>query len=497
MEKITSRRFYLLLIFSFVILLNPNLNVVDLMPDFIAWFILARLFERAANSAPYFEEARSGFIKLGWVNLAKILGNLFILFVRRRDTSDNNIFALVSFSFAVIELLFLIPTARNIFLALFHLGERTSASALILPLNADPHGRSEDTKKYKGDDTEISKKRKFDISADSVKSLTVFFFICKAAISTIPDMFLLTRITDKGHIVSISKFYPYVLVISQLVGLLIGIVWFMRVKKYSFNVYIQGSFDSALESMQNETGKERYEKRTKLRSILSLLTFVSVISLFTPELSMSDWDNINLLPHFIHGVLMLVAYHLIRRHAQVTKAGYVSGALYTVLAIAAYVFTVIFASEYGYADLLDTPSAVRLYLFVELSAVLEFIALAVFLVTFTKALNRMTLSHTGVPVDSDRYSLMEKEYHSALIRRNYVLMSIAILLGAVKCLDTFLSGDVQIIFSDITDVTMPIMTAPAIPWFNIVVTACAVLYIGFSFYHLSTLKEEIKMKYSQ
>ena len=136
METINKKKFYSLLIFSLVFLLNPNINVIDVMPDFISWFILARLFERAADSAPYFEEARAGFIKLGYINLAKIIGLLIIFFVKSRDTSDNNIFALVSLSFAAVELLYLFPTVKNIFLALFHLGERTEASALISPINS-------------------------------------------------------------------------------------------------------------------------------------------------------------------------------------------------------------------------------------------------------------------------------------------------------------------------------------------------------------------------
>ena len=32
------KRFYTLLTLSFVLLFNPNITVVDIMPDFIAWF---------------------------------------------------------------------------------------------------------------------------------------------------------------------------------------------------------------------------------------------------------------------------------------------------------------------------------------------------------------------------------------------------------------------------------------------------------------------------
>ena len=124
---------YKLLIFSLVLLFNPSLNVVDILPDFIAWFILAKIFERAADSAPYFEEARSNFIRLGWLNLLKIPAFFLILFVKSKDTLDNNIYALVSFSFAIFEIILVTQAIKNIFTAAFYLGERTDVPALIEP----------------------------------------------------------------------------------------------------------------------------------------------------------------------------------------------------------------------------------------------------------------------------------------------------------------------------------------------------------------------------
>ena len=37
------------LVFALVLLANPNFNVVDIFPDFIAWLILARLFSAPAD----------------------------------------------------------------------------------------------------------------------------------------------------------------------------------------------------------------------------------------------------------------------------------------------------------------------------------------------------------------------------------------------------------------------------------------------------------------
>ena len=44
-----------------VFLLVPNFNIIDVLPDFVAYLILARFFGRYADYAPYFAEARESF----------------------------------------------------------------------------------------------------------------------------------------------------------------------------------------------------------------------------------------------------------------------------------------------------------------------------------------------------------------------------------------------------------------------------------------------------
>ena len=85
---------YKLLIFSLVLLFNPSINVVDILPDFIAWFILERLLRKPADMSPYFEETRVACFRLGFLNLSKILALMLVALVRSIDTSDTDIMAL-------------------------------------------------------------------------------------------------------------------------------------------------------------------------------------------------------------------------------------------------------------------------------------------------------------------------------------------------------------------------------------------------------------------
>ena len=53
-----QKSIYKTVIFSLIFLFNPNISVIDILPDFIAYFLLARAFLYAADRAPHFEEAR-------------------------------------------------------------------------------------------------------------------------------------------------------------------------------------------------------------------------------------------------------------------------------------------------------------------------------------------------------------------------------------------------------------------------------------------------------
>ena len=95
------------LLFAVLSFINPNINIIDVIPDFIGAFIIAGYFSYLADRAPYFAEARLAFLKLGLVSLLKIPAVLVMSSVRSTNVSDNDIVVLFAFSFAVVEMIFL------------------------------------------------------------------------------------------------------------------------------------------------------------------------------------------------------------------------------------------------------------------------------------------------------------------------------------------------------------------------------------------------------
>ena len=470
MKQTDTKRFYSRLIFCMVFLINPNINVIDIMPDFIAWFILAKLFENASDSAPYFEEARASFTKLAWINLAKIPAFFLIITIRSKDTLDNNVFALFSLSFCALELIFLLPCIKNLFTALFHLGERTDAASLITPI-----------------DSPFSKLRK--ISPDSLKECTYFFFICKSVLNFIPDMFMLTSFSDRGTPVAISKHYPYVFIASFLLAFFVGVIWFVRMKKYVECVHRENNFSGALASMAQENSEVYAKRRKELRTSITALTSLSITALFTLELSFDNWGGVNILPHFIYGILLIFSVCLLEKTVKAKLITYLTGICYVAVSVVSYAFSILFLSKYEYIDLIDSKSARKSYLFVEVFGIFEFLLIAVFLLLIASEINKFILTRTGIPTYHEKYGSLDKEFHNSLKAKNGILCGLGILAALAKCVNLFLNSDVQILFT-----TENAITTSSVPWFNIIVQVTSIVYILFAFYFVSVLKDEVKNK---
>ncbi len=463
---------YKLFIFSLVLLFNPSFNVVDILPDFIAWFILARFFERPADSAPYFEEARSAFIRLGWLNLFKIPAFFLILFVKSKDTLDNNIYALVSFTFAIFEIILLLQAVNHIFTAVFYLGERTDAPSLIEPFA-------------------VSKKGSKKISPEVFKNLSYLFFILKTALYALPDLFLLTGVNDRGMVMAGSKYYPYALISSITAVIVFGTVWLIYAAKYVSKIHTEGKFYSALDSIAGENASAALELKSKLRTLTSTPVTMIVAAFFSMELTFENWNNVNVLPHFIYGFVLILVCYSFTKHTKAKLSLFISGIIYLGLSLASHITSTSFLLKYEYTDLVKDTSAKALYETVQILAVLEFLSLALFLLFIAKAFSSFITEHTGVSADSERYGKLEKEFHRSLKIKNYITMGLGILAAFTKCVNVFLNSEVQIIFTE-TDA----ITASILPWFGVLVTLTAVAYIAFNFFYMSTLKDEVKMKYT-
>ncbi len=470
-----SRSIYGYIIFSLIFLFNPSISVIDVLPDFIAFFVLARAFLLASDCAPHFEEARTAFIRLGWLNFFKFFGLIIMLLVKRQNTSDNDIIPLVTLVFAICEAVLTFIAIKNIFEALFYLGSRGNAPATISPFGFA--GRT--------------------MRPEDLRTLSYFFTALKCLAYFAPTPFLLTRsnITASGR-ASLARGFITVLIISQILCVIVGIIWLCAVRRYALSIKKEGKFFETLEELLKNNRDFSIEKKETLRSIFTALTVFQVASIFTLELALVENYDVNLIPHFIYAAILLFGVYKLSRFAKGARAAYLSGGVYLAVSIAAYSVQTYFLTEYGYAGLIANKESRSFYPLVTAFSAVEFIFLAVFLFFIARMLHSFILSHTGINEDSVTLKSNES-YYGSLIKKNLFFLGSGILAGLIKLISVILHGSVKLVYSDNGDELKNAVVSPAVEWIGLAVAIFAFIYIGITLYFISTLKDEVKMRYEE
>lgn len=472
-EKKQKNRVYCGIIVALIFLFNPNISVIDVLPDFVAFFILAKVFLFASDCAPYFDEARVAFKRLGWLNFCKLFGLALILLVKKGNSSDNDIIPLVTLVFAICEALLTFVAIKNIFLALFYLGNRTDAEATIRPF-------------------EFMGKR---IRPETVRDISYFFFALKCLVYFAPTPFLLTNINATGYErASTARVFVSILLISQIVCVIAGIIWLLIVRKYALAIKNEGKFTSSLEMLLDNNKGFSLPKKQMLRTIISTLTIFEIAAFFTLELALIENYDVNMLPHFIYASLLFFASYKLSAYASGRKPLLISGCAYILSTIIFYAVQTNFLTRYGYTRLIFDSEARAAYPPLIVFAVIEFILLTVFLYFVYRMLDAFIKSHTGINDNSAELESNES-YFGTLIKKNRRFMIFGGVAGLLKLVSVILHGWVKVVYSANGDELKNAIISPAVEWIGLAVAAAAFVYIGITLYFISTLKDEVKMKY--
>ena len=111
-------------------------------------------------------------------------------------------------------------------------------------------------------------------------------------------------------------------------------------------------------------------------------------------------------------------------------------------------------------------------------------------------LHNFILAHTGINENSSDLKSNES-YFGTLIKKNYIFLGVGILAGLMKLISVIVHGSVKLLYSDKGEELNDAIVSPSVEWIGLAVTVCAFIYIAVTLYFISTLKDEVKMKYEE
>lgn len=467
-----------LITLAIVFLCNPTVRLFDILPDFIACFIIAHYLSYPSLRAPFFSEARRAFLKLGAVSLMRIPAFIISVNVRSSNAYDYDTTVLLTFVFAVIEGIYLISALSNLFSAFFYLGERSDASSLIT-----------------GFTTSVNK----IISPESLRSYSIFAVIFKLAAWSLPEFLLLTQGVDLSaysQVIRPASMYPLVIVLSVIFSFFVMLILGLGFYSYILNIHNEGKFFFATDSLITAERKSELSAKIIKKDINGAFTLITVSALFSVVLRFDNLREINLMPFMLCGVLIIAAIFKMSQHAYLPKITVLCGALFTLSALAAQIIESVFLDTYSYEMLVKNKLAKAEYIPVIISSAVCCAAFIIFIIFLSVFLNRFSALHTGFAPQSK----IDEKYmklHKRAMKRKICFFSVsAILVPVTRLCDTVFKYFPSLKIVSVED-GFGNVTFSLIPWFGVAVFASSALFFAASIYLGSVFKDELDIKYSE
>ena len=160
---------------AFVFIFNPNINIVDPLPDVFGHIILALSLVKLSMVCPALTDARRAFERMILIDGAKILALLWVFGIEATSERNSSLM-LWSFVFGMLEIGFLAPAFVKLFDGLSELGDFHTNNSI-----------------------HASKKKNGQSYTDSLKKFSVFFIIFRAIMTVLPELTNLTTTSYNEH----------------------------------------------------------------------------------------------------------------------------------------------------------------------------------------------------------------------------------------------------------------------------------------------------------
>ena len=464
-----SKRIYPLIILSLVFLCNPNINLIDILPDCIAYTLLALVIGNLSQTVPYLAECKSSVIKLILVTLIKIPA-FSVMYTNMKYGSD--IVTLFTFSFAVLEFILIFGAVKNLFLAISYIGERTDCESVR-------------------ESFPLSKKRK--LSPEMLEKITLAFFVIKGALNVLPELMLLSKESFALRR-ELRDAYPAVLVISIVAAFIVGLIWLGYAVKYVKNIKRKGDLGAAIQTIEAYSKPDISSSDKTLKKLIDALNLLAISSIFIFDITVQDFGSRNILPHFIYGLVLFYAISSLTENKAYKTLLSVLATGFSISAIVNQSLTATFFGTYQYVDLSYSKYAKADYVSIKMTALAEAVFMLAMTVVAGIVLVKFIKEHTEVTPDDPAYGESVKRAHRRLIRNTLPIMIISGIINILKCVNVFLMEKVTIIYSEVNPEGIAASSAPAL---NTVIFLFSIIFVVYSFFIVSTLKEEVKFKYSK
>lgn len=433
-----------LFILSFFFLFNPDLSLIDPIPDIIGYVIMYFALSCLSDVNYHFEEARTKFKYGIYAGICELVA-LAILFGLVSEAERSISILLFTFVFGVADIIILLPAYRELFEGFVNLGTLCDGEAMF----SDKMGRANYTER--------------------VSLTTVIFVIVKSALTCLPELTSLIN-NSEYRFIGLLRFFAVIIMLA------VGIVWLVCIVKYVYRIYKDEKFIDNVTQKYNAFVIERPLLFKKRR----LLFGIGVICIGL-ALSVDIYgDYFNFLPDFICAAVVIFGLWTLREFSPKWKPAAAISALYGIISTVSWVLSLKFFNEYYPEAALKNADAYDKYSLMLSADVIDavcFVILAVALVVF---LCDVAKTHAA-PKDKDTLTKGDL-YHEELMRGIKIFIALAVLSSIMTLYYVYF------------------ITSSSNAWYvemAVIFTAASdIAFAAYTYFFTGALKKEISSRYA-
>ena len=424
-----------LLILCAVVLFFPKLNVIDVLPDAIAYLILLYVIAPYAVIDSHIAEAQKYMEQMLMISAAECVSVPFIyLYLSKSPQEQPMLVLLCCFVFAFFRIKTIIPLTRALGDGLMYLDTRNDGTMFC-----QAH-----TRRYlrKTKDGKV-RVRKYSYSVtDRMMRAIRTFIVASSILNTLPELAALSYVPGDDTVFPMYDYIALFRGFSMIIALPFGVVFLCRVIRYTRDITGDRSYYTRLHVLYEQEVKMHPERQTQkyLRRTFVLITLFAV---FTMDFSV---DRINVLPDFVAAIFLVAAFWMLRRYISRVSRYIAVAAGYAVASIAHFIASTSFWSRYNPESISRSERIRAAYIPVQVLSVLEAILLLGAMLVLMRALYEVIERYTGYEIEGTaNYSREEKlrEEHAALQRALIPVAALGVMTVCCGPLYTFLRPSLE------------------------------------------------------
>lgn len=301
------------IVWGLVFLMNPNVNIVDILPDFIGYLFIIKGLYAVSAIYPHFKDALTNFRNLVIISVVKTLALPVVFIVAATELTWLLVLAFV---FGGLEIFYGVVAFSKLFEGIYYSAERGSGSTVF-------------------------------VGYDNVRLFTIIFACFKPIASFLPELTNLSSsqygtVTETG-IVSYAQFRVPLTIFVLVLALAVGIVWLIMARKYFKRLISDREYVSSLAEKYSRFANESPHLVDR-RIVLSAVTLFTAAAVLALEIKL---DGINYIPNFVAGAFFIAAFFRIKNiFPKIARPSLVLSCIYTAVSAVNWGFSVFFTSKY-------------------------------------------------------------------------------------------------------------------------------------------------------